>query len=378
MASFDFITDQAFRASLESDYSELQQCMEHECWKAVLVLSGSIVEALLVDYLIASNYQQRTAKDPLRMKFEDIISACKEEGALSPTTASLSDVIRNYRNLIHPGRVIRLGETPDANSAKIAATLVDMIAEEISEKRQASLGRTAEQIVDKLERDPSAAGILSHLLKDAAPTELRRLLLDVLPEAYYRYSGVYPSHPADPFEEETFVPDKSMLALFRTCFRKAFEMVDDQTKKCVTKHFVTIIKEASAPIVLTYETAFFRATDLQYLSDDDRKLVMTHLLSRLRDEVSLPLLEAVAGIGAYLGPDDLRPFMRPLAQEFVADKNHELAEAARKRLAAEYARMKKDIQQRYERTLLSWEKSAPTQRLAARMQKLIEDVTIPF
>jgi hypothetical protein len=63
MVSFDFITDEAFRTSLESDYQELKSCMTTKAWKAVHVLSGSIVEAVLTDYLIAMGILKRPTKN---------------------------------------------------------------------------------------------------------------------------------------------------------------------------------------------------------------------------------------------------------------------------------------------------------------------------
>jgi len=64
---FDFVTEPSFRASLESDYRELIRCLEGGAWKAVHVLAGSVVEAILGDYLIGIDYQKKTGKDPLKM-----------------------------------------------------------------------------------------------------------------------------------------------------------------------------------------------------------------------------------------------------------------------------------------------------------------------
>src|SRR5260370_15503506 len=59
MATFDFVSGQQFRASLEADYQELLSAMGVQAYKAEHVLAGSIIEALLVDYLIATDYQKR-------------------------------------------------------------------------------------------------------------------------------------------------------------------------------------------------------------------------------------------------------------------------------------------------------------------------------
>ena len=70
---FDFVIDDDFRACLESDYNELEMTIAAECWKAAHVLAGSIVEAILVDYLYASDYKTRVGKDPLKL---DLVPSC--------------------------------------------------------------------------------------------------------------------------------------------------------------------------------------------------------------------------------------------------------------------------------------------------------------
>jgi hypothetical protein len=161
MATFDFIKGDDFRASLQKDYNELDKCMEAGAWKSVHVLAGSIIETILIDYLVASDYQKRKTIDPLKMDLHQAISACREEGVLSQRTSDLSSVVRSYRNLIHPGRIVRLGETVDESGAKIAQSLVEIIIGEITARIKKVYGYTAEQIIGKLERDSSAISICS-------------------------------------------------------------------------------------------------------------------------------------------------------------------------------------------------------------------------
>ena len=180
-SNFIFIVDSELRQSLENDYRELQLCLEHHAWKAAHVLSGSIVEAVLVDYLLGAGYSN---KDPLKMTLEDLIDAAKTANVLSAKTADLSSVVRSYRNLIHPGRLVRLGETTDEEGAQIANSLVAIIVREVAKKQEQTSGLTAEQLLAKFENDPSALAISDHLLRDAKPEELERLLLAILPTRY--------------------------------------------------------------------------------------------------------------------------------------------------------------------------------------------------
>jgi hypothetical protein len=123
-ATFDFITDEQLRESLQSDYQELQSA----------------------------------------------------EGILSDKAADLSSVIRGYRNLIHPGRVLRLGETVDEEGARIAEALVSLIVREIGTQHAEVYGPTAEQLLAKFESDASVLAISDHLLRDTKQGEIERLL----------------------------------------------------------------------------------------------------------------------------------------------------------------------------------------------------------
>lgn len=78
------------------------------------------------------------------MDLMEAIEICRQEKALTDRTADLCSVIRSYRNLIHPGRLIRPGEpAPDKDSATIAVTLVRIIAEELAATREKAVGLTA-------------------------------------------------------------------------------------------------------------------------------------------------------------------------------------------------------------------------------------------
>src|SRR5438093_874801 len=59
MPMFDFIAGDDFRQSLEGDYRDLTGCVEAKAWKAVHVLAGSIIEAVLLDHLDAAGNQDR-------------------------------------------------------------------------------------------------------------------------------------------------------------------------------------------------------------------------------------------------------------------------------------------------------------------------------
>jgi len=328
MAAFDFITNEEFRASLEADQAELLVSFGAKAWKAVHVLAGSIIEAVLLDYLIASEYQNRPPADLLKMDLHQAITASQVEGVLTGKTAQLSVVVKDYRNLIHPGRSVRLSETVDENSASVAKALVEMIVAEVAKKKSEKYGNTAEQLAAKMVADPSAVGILDHLLEGMKELELERLLLKVIPERYFFLVNQEP------------VPEDSLDAL-RQCFRRTFAMAPFNIKKKVNEKLVRVLKKEGEALVLGYVDAFVRAVDLLPAEYQERKIVKDHLLSRLGRGVTEPLLEAMDGIGNFLTNEDLQPFLWALTSEYALGKDESLARKAKDRLWAEQLMMEK-------------------------------------
>ncbi|MCW5981542.1 MAG: hypothetical protein KIT09_25880 [Bryobacteraceae bacterium] len=294
--SYGFRTFPAFkdlRHSLESDWTELQSAFDSFAWKSVHVLAGSIVEAILVDHLLYLKYEQ---KDPLKMSLEEAIAACKNEGILTDKTAELSTVIRRYRNLIHPGRSLRLSERADVHGANVCKSLVLIISEEVAKAKRRSYGYTAEQIASKVERDPSVISILSDLLKKTGEREIERLLLEVLPE---RYLG---SHEAD----ELFSGPTDWI---RKVFHAAFEKAEQTTKERVAKRFITVLHEADGSVVRAYEEVFFRPGQLEFLSLDDAKVVKQHAVSQMKEQPTTALFSAFKGIGRLIQDDEVESFV---------------------------------------------------------------------
>src|SRR4051812_35001496 len=108
---FNHITDEELRLSLIEDHREIEAALTASCWKTVMVMAGSIIEAVLIDYLL-SLHPYDAAKQEAVLKYDlgKAVDECKTGGILSEKTAQLCIVVKGFRNLIHPGRVKRLKE----------------------------------------------------------------------------------------------------------------------------------------------------------------------------------------------------------------------------------------------------------------------------
>jgi hypothetical protein len=303
--TFDFITDDQFRTSLESDHREMGKAIEAGAWKAVHVLAGSIVEALLVEYLVVSKIRPN-GKDPLTIKLSEAIEACKDAKVITPRTASLSDVVRDYRNLIHPGRVIRLQDSFGESSARIALSLVEIIAAEVAQKRRENYGLTAEQIVRKISIDERALPLIPNLLSETNEHERRRLVNGIIADTYSAEGSDWLGNP-------------STLNTLKKCYRLALSSLSEDEQAQVASRFAKMVREESSEKITSYADAFFSCEDLRHLRPKDKAIVKNHIFARLEglkigDEVPPGLLETLMGIGPHLEDSDVAKFANVCAR----------------------------------------------------------------
>lgn len=315
MHSFDFITSPKIRESLESDYREMSTSAQHGNAKSTLVMAGSIMEALLVDYLINYPNTQRIKKtDPLKMTLADAIEVCLNEGILTARTAELCTVVRTFRNLIHPGLMVRINEpVPDQDSAIIAVSLVNRIVTELAVEMRKRIGLTAEQVVAKIEGDPQAARFLTHHLSDLQEPQRMRLLLDVIPEHLRHFLNL---HDREPDADHDQIADD-----LRTTYRAALDGATLETKVAVAAEFVRVARQGDGTSVNRYVCHLFRAPDLAHVPSKDRPIAVALILDAVGpSHVSARTLDLTEGICPFLGPGDVPAWLDPLIKGMFAGK----------------------------------------------------------
>ena len=107
--------------------------------------------------------------------YDDLIDLAKEAKLISQSTKDLSSVIKNYRNLIHPGREIRKSETFDFDTAVVAKSLLNIIVKEIRENYLNNLGYSAKDLISKLQNDALSQTIFEKLLTKVHKSEKSKL-----------------------------------------------------------------------------------------------------------------------------------------------------------------------------------------------------------
>lgn len=330
MLNFDFVSDENFRFSLEKDYQELISSLQTGAWKAAYLLAGSIIEAILVDYLLATGLQQA---DLLNIALEDAISLSADQGALSEKTEYIAYTIKAYKNLIHSDRATRLNENIEEGNAKVAQALVDIITKEISEAKKKLYGYTAEQIVNKIIKNSSTNTILPYLLRNTSEFEKKRLLMEVIPQKYFDYL------------EKTEQGVTNSLSTLSKSFYNIFNTASDQTKKAVAENFVKIIQVGKTYQLYVHQNEFFKGYFLAYLSIENSKIVKKHLFSILEEEVNKAILKTLEGIGEFIEMEDVHCFISPIILYTFKEPHRPLVsiEDIGDFLCEEYSKMSTDV-----------------------------------
>lgn len=135
---FAFVSDSALRTIIERDYVEIQKAYISECWKSVIILCGGAIEAILTDLLIQNETVAKAAKsapknsDITRWDLSNLIDVAVELLLVSAGIEKLSHSLREYRNLVHPGNELRNKLRFDAEEAKIAVEVLNIVHRDLS------------------------------------------------------------------------------------------------------------------------------------------------------------------------------------------------------------------------------------------------------
>jgi polyhydroxyalkanoate synthesis regulator phasin len=373
---FDFVADEGLRASLESDADEMAKCAQAGTNKAVHVLAGSIVEALLADHLASLKYADPSGKKVEELDLGQLIAGARSQKVLSQMAVDLASVVKTWRNLIHPGRQLRVKERVDASTAAVAVQLVKIVAAEVAELKRGSYGWTAQQVLSKVENDSSTAPILGDILKETKEREVEALLLRDLPERYVQLLAGDDFGPSDP----------TALTRLRRLYRLALASAPQEVKVKVARAHVRMLHEATYEFaVVSRERDLFRASDLSCLTSNEAATAKRHLLARLDRTIDESYADCLRGIGAYTTKDETEQLVDCYVRTGMVNRPdpRNLATELLKRLHSERPSGDTVVQDR----LLAWEKTfevkqqEPAQWVASirsAMRELDELDELPF
>lgn len=148
LKKFDFISDPELKKIIERDYRELSMILLPDgAWKSAVVMSGSILEAILHDVITSDTERESNAKS--------WSSAPKKAGIVKPFEKwtldnliqvsiflgllplgrgnSIDQVLRDYRNFVHPKKEIRTGHACNEAEALMSKGALDAVCNHLNE-----------------------------------------------------------------------------------------------------------------------------------------------------------------------------------------------------------------------------------------------------
>jgi hypothetical protein len=139
-----FMPDTKYRESLRTDLGTVNRALSNSEWKAATVLAGSLVEALLLwavgtkseveirESVKASLESKQLTKPPAaeaeNWSLSQMIEISQQLGLVSEPTACQVRLAKDFRNLIHPGRAVRLRQECNRATAFTAVAAVEHVA----------------------------------------------------------------------------------------------------------------------------------------------------------------------------------------------------------------------------------------------------------
>jgi len=131
----------------ERDYAELQRVKAVAAAKSRCVLCGGLIEALLLDALSADEEKAKAASRSPKLKggsqskplpdwnLAQLIDVALELRIVGTDAEQFSHGVRNYRNLIHPGKELRSEQRVADEESDIAEKVLEIIARELRPKK---------------------------------------------------------------------------------------------------------------------------------------------------------------------------------------------------------------------------------------------------
>lgn len=122
------------------DYREILIAFHGSAWKSSLVGIGGLLEALLID-AVQSNWQQvlqkctlsqKDAAEPVtEWKLVHLIERSTRADLISKGNKHYSDALRDYRNLVHPGKEIGSSDDISEGAVKTALAALHLVIEDL-------------------------------------------------------------------------------------------------------------------------------------------------------------------------------------------------------------------------------------------------------
>lgn len=125
------VSDPALAAVIQQRLDEARLCHDCGAYIATIIMLGSLLEGVLLSAAAA----RLTGPPPRpldRMGLQELIELAHREGWIQVDVKMGSELIRSYRNLVHPRAQVRMGAPPDSDTVDICWPVVNATLNDIA------------------------------------------------------------------------------------------------------------------------------------------------------------------------------------------------------------------------------------------------------
>lgn len=127
------ISDPALAAAVQTRLDEAHTCYEHGAYTAAVIMLGSLLEGVLVHVAQVRAVTRTLRKRPEDMGLKELVDLAHDNGWIEHDAKLASELVRHYRNLVHPTAERRNGHGPNRDTVDMCwpvvnAALNDLVA----------------------------------------------------------------------------------------------------------------------------------------------------------------------------------------------------------------------------------------------------------
>lgn len=128
-----FLKDKKLKLFASTAAQEACWCFDATAFNAAALMAGSATEAVLLDLLLQHKTKLKVGGKPLEeWRLVDLITTALKLNLLGKATGNFAQIVRQHRNLIHPGRSLREKNSIGRGEAEITLDILRLVCDELS------------------------------------------------------------------------------------------------------------------------------------------------------------------------------------------------------------------------------------------------------
>lgn len=137
------ISDPALATAVQTRLDEAHTCYEHGAYTAAVIMLGSLLEGVLVHVAQVRAVTRTLRKRPEDMGLKELVDLAHNNGWIEHDAKLASELVRHYRNLVHPTAERRTGHGPNRDTVDMCWPVVNAALNDLAATASAAPARPA-------------------------------------------------------------------------------------------------------------------------------------------------------------------------------------------------------------------------------------------